>query len=122
MNTELLDCGHAESPHSDFTRGYGTDAHGKRHCYECCATQDRDYMNAHGEISAYLSSDGKHITTWPGSVLMRVTREWETSAGGFARNTRITRVWAIVDGEYWHGRGPGRGMYIRMTRAKRKAY
>jgi hypothetical protein len=36
MSTELLECGHAESPHSDFTRGYGTRADGSRHCYACC--------------------------------------------------------------------------------------
>ncbi len=118
--TTILDCGHVESPHSDITRGYGTDSAGKRHCYACCQKADLATMAETGRIAAYLSSDGKSITNWPGLPLMHVTAEWETSAGGFARRTQITRVRATAaDGSKWYGRGPGRGMYIRMHRAAR---
>jgi hypothetical protein len=115
-----LDCGHPESTHSSITRGYGT-CDGKRYCYDCCRERDLNYMHTHGKISAYLAGDGKTITTWPGLPLLTVTASWQTSAGGFAGDTTITRVQAIADdGSKWYGRGPGRGMYIRLRRAKTK--
>jgi len=113
----VLECGHAESLHSDITRGYGTDAKGNRHCYDCCHASDLSTMKETGRIDAYLS--GNRITNWPGRSLLTVQREWETSAGGFLSGHRITRVYALAtDGSRWHGRGPGQGMYIRMRRYK----
>ena len=114
-----LDCGHDESPHSDFTRGYGTDTDGRKHCYACCQRQDQESMQRDGRITAYLSGDGTQITGWPGFVLATVTAEWETSAGGFCWRTQITRVRARDgQGQAWYGRGPGRGMYVQLRRAK----
>lgn len=76
-------------------------------------------MRQDGRITAYLSSNGSAITGWPGYKLANVMSERETSAGGFCRHTQITRVWARdTDGLLWHGRGPGRGMYIRLYRSK----
>jgi hypothetical protein len=113
----ILECGHVESPHSEYTTGYGTDAQGKRHCYNCCTALDLATMRDTGRIDAYLSSDGETITTWPGGILARVTSEREGSAGGFLRGVTVTRVDAIADdGSLWYGRGPGRGMYIRLRR------
>lgn len=57
--SELLDCGHPESAHSDSTRGYGQDKDGKRYCYDCCQARDIAYMQEHGRIDAYLSGDGR---------------------------------------------------------------
>lgn len=115
---ELLDCGHVESPHGEYTSGYGYDRAGKRYCYDCCSSRDMRHMEETGEICAYLASDGKTVTGWPGFVLLHVTREWVTSAGGFARHTAITRVWARDrNGNMWHGRGLGRGMYMRLRRS-----
>lgn len=69
---EILECGHPESPHSNFTRGYGIDSDGKRHCYACCAAVDRAYMQDHGRITLYLvkhkEDDYYWITNWPGSL------------------------------------------------------
>lgn len=116
---ELLDCGHKESPHSDITRGWGTDAEGKRHCYECCHAADLALMRETGHIMGYLSSDEHTVSNWPGLPLMRITQLHYSSAGGFAGRTKIARVRAIdADGAHWYGRGPGTGMYIRMHRAK----
>ncbi len=121
MTSELLTCGHPESLHSDITRGYGKDASGDTYCYDCCTSRDLATMADTGRIDAYLSSDGNRITNWPGRVLATVTAEWETSAGGFARRTMITRVTArAADGSMWYGRGPGRGMYIRLRRSVAK--
>jgi len=121
MTAELLDCGHEVSPHTEHTTGYGVDKDGRKLCYDCCARGDREYMAREGKITAYLSDDGKRITTWSGNPLMTVSRESIGSAGGFARSAKITRVWAVDEqGNWWHGRGPGRGMYIRMRRSVAK--
>lgn len=118
--SDLLECGHAESPHSDITRGYGTAEDGKRHCYDCCTAMDLASMKETGKIVAYISDDGKTITNWPGRTLAYVTRLWETrhNIGG-----KITHVWArAADGTWWHGKGPGKGMYIRLHRSKSKRH
>jgi hypothetical protein len=118
-----IDCGHTipELPagHVGGT-GYGIDSEGRKHCYPCCHDHDLARMRTEDTITGYLSSDGATIANWPGGVLARVTAEWETSAGGFARRTKITRVRAIdASGCEWYGRGPGRGMYIRLRKARR---
>lgn len=114
-----LDCGHPESLHGPHTTGYGTTADGRKHCYECCRAADVAAAQSTGVLYGYLSSDGRTVTTWPGLPLAAVMAEWETSAGGFARRTTITRVQARMDdGSRWHGSGPGRGMYIKLRRAK----
>lgn len=116
--TEILDCGHPESPHSNSTRGYGRTKDGKTACYDCCTQADLEHMDKEGAIVAYLRGDGKTITNWPGMTLMTVQRATEGSAGGFCARERITRVWATDrHGAWWYGRGPGRNMYIRMRRS-----
>ena len=117
--SELLECGHPESAHSESTRGYGKDADGRTYCYDCCQQRDQEYMQREGRVTAYLSGDGTQITGWPGFVLATVTAEWETSAGGFCRQTQITRVRARDgQGQAWYGRGLGRGMCVQLRRAK----
>lgn len=83
---ELLDCGHPESEHSAITRGYGKTAEGKKHCYECCAKQDRESMLRLGKTCLYLTIDtevnshgsnqwvhGDHkLTNWPGSFEIKI--------------------------------------------------
>jgi hypothetical protein len=68
----LLDCGHPESPHSEFTRGYGQDANGKKYCYQCCADRDLEQMRKDGKTCLYLTVDPKgensKLTNWPGSL------------------------------------------------------
>ena len=84
---EMLECGHVESAHIEFTRGYGTDAEGNRHCYACCAKQDIEHMKQHGKITLYLTKNvnGAHrVRNWPGSLDFPVIyfRKWEASAFG----------------------------------------
>lgn len=114
MSTELLECGHLESKHSDFTTGYGVDAKGNRYCYACCAENDKAYMREHGEITLYLTHDsyngeGKTIfhgafrdgkvTNWPGSLTFpaRVKRGKHNIAG-YRYDT-----WFMFEGKEWHG-------------------
>lgn len=114
---EILECGHPEPEHSDTTRGY--DEQGNRYCYDCCLAREQKRLEAGEPVTAYLSQDGSAITMWPGQKLMTVTSERESSAGGFAWRTMITRVTARDKyGRNWYGRGPGRGMYINLRRFK----
>lgn len=124
MNTTdspvLLDCGHPESPHEDFTRGYGTDAKGQKHCYECCASNDRAEMIRTGTITFYLGggSDGKPYTVsnWPGSLSFPAYGVRSTRIG-FCLDGRIA-YFTGPDGARWSARGPGLGMYARCRRLK----
>lgn len=95
---ELLDCGHVESPHSSITNGYGTTADGKRHCYDCCAEQDRQQMRETGRATLYLA--GENVTNWLGSLKIRVMRQTEGR-----HNIAGVRydVWFRFEGESWHG-------------------
>lgn len=111
---EILECGHVESPHSSFTRGYGTDANGNRHCYDCCTAQDKAWMKANGRIALYLvpvtkqeRGEGKapydatyRITNWHGHIFAFVRRA-SKGRHNIAR-TRID-VWFIHEGFMWHG-------------------
>jgi hypothetical protein len=76
------------------------------------------------DTMAYVSSDGKHITTWTGDVLMTVTSE---NTGVKHRDPRwydslSQRLWYYratdANGNRWYGKGSGRGMSIRMHRAR----
>lgn len=128
---ELLECGHPESPHSDFTRGYGRDAEGNRYCYACCAERDKADMRERGRIALYLSPrsqeerDAGHysathkVTNWPGSLVFLVygsRRGWHNWAG-----PRYD-VWFTFEGEEWHGVQYGDNTQIvHCKRTKRKA-
>lgn len=101
---ELLECGHAESPHSSFTRGYGTDDQGNRHCYDCCARRDREAMLATGRIVLYIDSKGENVTNWPGSLSFEVG------------TIRASRIGFCRDGRLAYFRGLG--MYARCRRLK----
>ena len=98
-NMEILDCGHPESEHSEFTRGYGTTADGKRHCYTCCADQDRSAMVRDGKIVLYLTEKG--VTNWPGSLVFPVVhkRKGRHNMAG----TRYDVWFTGPEGRNWHG-------------------
>lgn len=121
-----LDCGHkptdpGESLHSNgraFITGYATNADtGKKVCYKCAAEQHRKQMRVNGKTMAYLSGDGKKITTWDGTVLSgRVTITNETK-GNFGDERVYFRF--TFNGEVWSGMGRY-GMYCKAKRTKLK--
>lgn len=104
---ELLECGHPESEHSEITRGYGTDAQGNRHCYTCCAEQDKAQMRNQGRITLYLTTKpdlggsygDAEISNWPGSLKLR--GRYHKGRHNIAR-TRYD-VWFTFEGNNWHG-------------------
>jgi hypothetical protein len=102
LDTELLDCGHPESPREEFTRGYGRTQDGKKHCYECCAAMDRKQMREDGKIVLYLT-EGKNgvgeLSNWPGTLKLRcgVKKGKHNIAG------KRYDVWFSFENSNWHG-------------------
>lgn len=132
-----LACGHPPTPPTHFystgvpiTTGYArmhkgctVPSTGKRiraggrACYSCTDECQRRDMALADVFLCYLASDGRTMTTWTGGQLARVTSE-TTSRTGWYRS-RITHVRAVApDGSVWYGKGAGRGMFIRIHRAK----
>lgn len=113
-SVEILDCGHAESPHSDHTRGYSTDSNGKRSCYNCSAEIQRQFMRDDGRATLYLTKNlnfdparlsspyapTHYIGDWPGGIKLPV---WHVKKG----RHNITRVRYDFrfrfEGTEWHG-------------------
>lgn len=113
-----LDCGHDV----DATRGLGigtgvcVTVDERRICYNCADDAERESMREGRPALAYLSSDGRNVTTWPGGILGTVTRETVRTMYGFCRSERtFVRVTAF-DGSAWHGSGIGRGCYVRLRK------
>lgn len=100
MKAQLLDCGHAESKHSEITTGYGTDAQGKKHCYECCAERDKQTMRKTGRYTLYLDTKTRTVSNWPGSLKLAV---YHLSEG--RHNIARTRydAYFMFEGSRWHG-------------------
>jgi len=122
----LLDCGHAESPHSVFTCGYGVDSEGKKHCYDCCHAIDMASIQRAEPFLGYLAKDDRGewiISNWPGQTLLRVTDHWKVFnpwvARGYTSDSMVHIRAVDEEGRAWYGRGMGEGMYCRMrpTRA-----
>jgi len=89
-------------------------------CYSCAdACQIRELIDGRENVYAYVSGDGRHITTWTGGELMRV--RWMsgpdrrvTPTGGRYERWYVDAV--DVWGQEWRGVGSGRCMSIRMRR------
>jgi hypothetical protein len=72
--------------------------------------------------TAYLSSDGKRITTWTGETLGAIistgtpikSRGWDT-------NTHTPFRARCIDGRVYFGRHNGGGVYLRMRPLKKQA-
>jgi hypothetical protein len=98
-----LDCGHEPSPASIGT-GYGTDNAGRKHCYACCAEQDKQTMRDNGRIVLYLSRDsgtGEYIVTnWPGTLRL-IPYHVRQGRHNIARTRHD--VWFNFEGARWHG-------------------
>lgn len=128
---DVLDCRHAR-----VRRGmaYGT-AHtpdGRTICLSCAGREEgtafmadtRERQASDGPFFAYLSMDGRWLTTWTGMRLARVTSLWRTSSGFGGRMPSGGRnYFRAVDlaGRRWYGNTPGRGMYARARLAKPRA-
>ena len=97
--------------------GYAVTSTGAKICYPCSDADEIKTLLKRGAVfCAYLSSDGQHITTWPGGILgeviwskpCKLTRRSWTHGTGY-RSVRIRDV----HGNYWSGRGSP-GIFIRL--------
>lgn len=69
---------------------------------------------------AYVSGDGKYLTTWMGDELAKITRSSESKRRGFGGMPfSVLHVRAVdAKGRHWSGTGSGRNMFIRIRRVK----
>jgi hypothetical protein len=127
----VVDCGHvanpdfflvpdwrkyADTPGKGVTGfpGYGTDKDGKRLCYACIGRNEIESLRTENKIVAYLASDNKTVTNWPGTKLGTVTYVNVPKA---ARKVFV-RV-TDVHGGLWYGQGPAEsGTYVSLRKAK----
>jgi hypothetical protein len=94
-----------------------------RICYSCADDHHRAELETETDTIGYVSSDGKQITTWTGGELMKVVSEHSTPFGkGRWYGPLSARLWYYravdANGNRWYGKGSGRGMNIRMHKAK----
>ena len=100
-------CGRTLTNDSTFATGYGTTPDGKKHCYECCAMVDVEYMADNGRWTGYFTEgenvSGGRVTNWPGSL------SFPLFGGGPRRSKTNWNLWrsdfwfAGPDGHIWHG-------------------
>lgn len=117
---KTLTCGHEPSPHGEHTTGTATLPDGREVCWACADDWAREDIRTGGTYFAYLSSDGRQLTTWSGGRLADVTRLSKSRHFGFYGVSYDVVHFRAVDvhGARWYGTSPGRGMYARMRRAK----
>jgi len=97
MTNTILDCGHPESKHSNFTRGYGTDSQGKKHCYDCCAEKDKVELRQ-GKTVLYFN--GKEITNWIGNLRFKPT---QINIGKHNMAGKRYDTWFRFENNFYHG-------------------
>lgn len=98
--------------------GYGSDNESRLHCYQCCGKRDREALKDRScPFFAYVSSDGRSVSNWPGAPLGAVHDYAEHRTGWHGSTQARFRV-RDVHGQWWSGRGPGRGMYCTLRPMK----
>lgn len=128
---DTLDCGHAPQPthyapgtvvtvgseRVDVSGrvmfpGYAVTPDGRKVCPDCADDMQRDDMRTARRFVAYLSPDGRAVTSWTGGKLGTVTR--------CTGNTRQTFVRVTdVHGARWAGIGPAEsGTCVSLRRVK----
>lgn len=104
--------------------GYATKADDSIICYDCATKEAIEDLKIETRLTAYVSGDNKHITTWSGGRLMDVTGMCARRAPfskGFRTPSgeRYYTIYATdVHGAKWIGTGTGGGMYCRMRKLK----
>ncbi len=114
----LLDCGHKPSPHGEHTTGTARTNDGREICWDCAHELEKAALLEHDRFFAYLSSDGKNLTDWPGKPIAAVTslvKRRHNLAGWLYYLQAID-----IHGQRWYGTSTGHGMYARIRKAKRQ--
>lgn len=126
MADTVLSCGHPPTPQPSggIGTGYATDAiTGETSCYDCASKAEIELLRHVDRFFAYLSTDNRHVVTWPGGRVGTVTRYTEDS-GRWTRFGRVHRRYVQVTdvhGNRWTGTGPvENGNYVRLRRMKER--
>lgn len=119
----VLDCGHAPTDtESSMTNGIARTADDRTMCYACADDAQRADLLTESRVFAYLSGDGRKVTTWTGGELGTVTALWR-DAGRWSTYGIVHRCYVRVTdvhGQRWHGSGPvENGDYVRLRRSAR---
>jgi hypothetical protein len=107
------------APHTE-SYGIRRHAHGpdSMHCYGCCHASDvAELLDRSKPFFAYVSGDGRNLSNWPGSPLGRIYNYAESRTGWNGGKIARFRV-QDVHGNWWSGRGPGKGMYCTLRPMK----
>jgi hypothetical protein len=117
------DCGHTVTPvPGSVGTGKATDPNtGKTMCYPCAEAAEREAIKTADVYTAYVTNDGKRLTTWTGAELAKITNlatgsKVHTKNGWYCMRT----VHATTpDGATWYGRGSDDADVITIRRNKR---
>lgn len=123
-DSTILDCGHAPSPHESFTTGYGETVDGRKHCYVCCAADDRKVMAKTGAVTLYLSKHptlGWRVTNWPGSLKFQTWGVRHSARGGGFGSQRTDAWFRGPDGFVWHAINRGDMDIARCRRTRERS-
>ena len=109
-------------PHATGT-GYAVLPDEKNICYSCADSRQRnELLDRSRPFMAYVSGDGKRITSWTGGHLMKITESWQIplTRVSFTHGKRIAHIHAVdVHGGHWTGRGSA-GIVIILRPCKGK--
>ena len=100
-------CGKTKTVDSAFFSGYGLTDSGAKHCYECCAKDDLQFMKENNRTTLYLietKGGGMCIQNWPGSLNIPIRMY---KRGGHNWGLIRTDVWFAAAGKNWHGKQIG---------------
>ena len=79
--------------------------------------EKREMLDRSLPFTCYLSSDCRHVTGWKGNHLGDVVKATESRTGWHV--SYLTHIIARdVHGNYWHGKGAGKGMCIKLHARK----
>ena len=102
--------------------GYAVTPKNEKICYSCAyKAQIQDLKDRSKPFTAYISCDGKRISTWKGSTLMTITRSrpCRLTRRSFTHDSRTFMSIHAVDvhGAHWYGRGSA-GIVITLRPCK----
>lgn len=97
---------------------FGEDHEGNMHCYGCCHARDLEQLRDRSRpFLGYVNGDGQRFTNWPGRELGRVVAS-SRYRGGWQGSWIYCYTIRDAHGAYWHGRGPGPGMHLKIRASK----
>jgi hypothetical protein len=123
IETQIIHCANCgavcpPAPPQGGASGYAITQDNRKICYSCSDNMQREELKDRSRpFFAYVSSDGKEITTWTGGKLMTVTisRPCQLTRQSFLHDRRAYRSIRARDihGKNWAGRGSA-GIAIKM--------